>query len=153
MLPSSPVPLQPHHGNHLFHRLNRLMSAPHLHAPCEPPALPQTGEGGIAPIGLLGRGADNVRNVLRCVWRVGGEQPSPASLWLSSNELWQTLCWGDGACAHREGSECRLWHTCHRFATTALQFTIPTFGLPNLSNTSLEQSILFLDGTCYLMPD
>ena len=120
MLPSSLAPLQPHHGNHLRHRLNRLPSVPHPHATCNPPALTQTGERGSAPIGLLGRGTGDVRNVLRRVWRGGGEQPSPASLWFSSNELWRTLYWGNSTRAHREGSKCHLWHACHRFATTVL---------------------------------
>ena len=77
MFPSNLVPLQPYHRNHLRHRLNRLPSAPHPHATCEPPALPQTGEGGSTPIGLLGRGVGDVRNVLRHAWREGGEQPGP----------------------------------------------------------------------------
>ena len=85
MLPSNLVPLQPHHRNHLRHRLNRLLSAPHPHVSRLP--YPRW-EGGSASIGLLSRGAGDVINVLKCAWRVGGEQPSPTSLWLSSNELW-----------------------------------------------------------------
>ena len=76
MLPSNLAPPQLHHRNHLRHRLNR----PHPHAACELPALPQTGEEGSAPIGLLGRGAGDVRYDLRSTWRGTWGQAAPLPL-------------------------------------------------------------------------
>ena len=116
----SPSPRTPEDISHITH--------PSVQQPtCELPTLPQTGKGGSTPIGLLGRVAGDVRNVLRRTWRGGKEWPGPTCLWLSSNELWRTLCWGDGARAHREGSECHLWHACHRFTTTGLEPPRPQY--------------------------
>lgn len=56
---------------------------------------------------------------------------SAAQVELRTRRVTLAFCWlcagAMGAHAHREGSECPLWHECHRFATTVLMHEPSTY--------------------------